>query len=471
MKNSFWNNTMIFGLGFLLLRGISFFLLPIYTNLLPAYDTGIIFLIYTLLAFLNPIYAYGMNASLFKYYNNKEYDSTTTVSTSLISVFVSSCILSCILIVCSSFLNLILAPSGGVSSVNWFFWISLILFFDSLSARIFVLLRIQEKSYHFLFVSAVNICCSLIFNVLFIKYYGLESFGAVLSLFCVSLIQFFCLSPVVVPSFSFSKFNYGLLKTMLRFSIPFLPSALLFVVVGFSDRWFIKHYLGMDEVGHYGAGYKLGSIMSLVVTAFNLNWQPYYLKTKENIRKKFSAIGSVACLSFISIGVLLIFFVDLVMYIQWNSNYLIGKNFWSGLVVVPFVTLGYLFYGIYILQMPSIFILNKQNWGLVFWLIGTAVNVVGNMLLIPRLGILGASISTSLGYFVMMACLVYKNRVWLPVYYETNIIVIHLLLSFVVVFLKHLFGFSIMWPLGCLYLVYALFLVYKTQKKVLPDVL
>ena len=83
----------------------------------------------------------------------------------------------------------------------------------------------------------------------------------------------------------------------------------------------------MDQVGYYGAGYKLGSIMSLVVTAFNLNWQPYYLKTKENIKKKFSAIGSVACLSFISIGVLLMFFVDLVMLIQWNNNYLIGENF------------------------------------------------------------------------------------------------------------------------------------------------
>ena len=90
---------MIFGLGFLLLRGISFFLLPIYTNLLPAYDTGIIFLIYTLLAFLNPVYAYGMNASLFKYYSDKEYDTLTTTSTSLISVFVSSCIFSGLLIV------------------------------------------------------------------------------------------------------------------------------------------------------------------------------------------------------------------------------------------------------------------------------------------------------------------------------------------------------------------------------------
>ena len=68
MKNNFWNNTFIYGIGFLLLRGISFFLLPVYTNLLSEFEAGTIFLIYTLLAFLNPVYAYGMNASLFKFY-------------------------------------------------------------------------------------------------------------------------------------------------------------------------------------------------------------------------------------------------------------------------------------------------------------------------------------------------------------------------------------------------------------------
>ena len=42
----------------------------------------------------------------------------------------------------------------------------------------------------------------------------------------------------------------------------------------------------MESVGLYGTGYKLGSIMSLAVTAFNLNWQPYYLKNPEKDKTK-----------------------------------------------------------------------------------------------------------------------------------------------------------------------------------------
>ena len=45
-----------------------------------------------------------------------------------------------------------------------------------------------------------------------------------------------------------------------------------------SDRWLIKAYLGLESVGLYGAGYKVGSAISILVLAFNLSWQPYYLK-------------------------------------------------------------------------------------------------------------------------------------------------------------------------------------------------
>ena len=93
MNNTFWKYTFVYACGFLLLRGISFFLLPIYTNLLSTEDAGIVFLVYTVLAFLNPLYAYGMNASLFKYYHNNESEKNAVISTSFISLsFFSSII-------------------------------------------------------------------------------------------------------------------------------------------------------------------------------------------------------------------------------------------------------------------------------------------------------------------------------------------------------------------------------------------
>ena len=202
MKNNFWNNTFIYGIGFLLLRGISFFLLPVYTNLLSEFEAGTIFLIYTLLAFLNPVYAYGMNASLFKFYNNDRYSQKETATTSFFSLFISSAFLSIILILLSSFLNQIIGVETYVFDykINWFLFLSLILFFDSFSSRAMVLLRLKKLPFYFLFISLANIVLSLLFNFIFIYKYSLSTFGAVLAIVFVSVFQTLLLLPIIIQS-------------------------------------------------------------------------------------------------------------------------------------------------------------------------------------------------------------------------------------------------------------------------------
>ena len=465
IKNNFWNNTFIYGIGFLLLRGISFFLLPVYTNLLSEFEAGTIFLIYTLLAFLNPIYAYGMNASLFKFYNNDCYSQKETATTSFFSLFISSAFLSIILILLSSFLNQIIGVETYVFDykINWFLFLSLILFFDSFSSRAMVLLRLKKLPFYFLFISLANIVLSLLFNFIFIYKYSLSTFGAVLAIVFVSVFQTLLLLPIIIQSIDKNLFSFSLFKQMFSFAIPFLPSALLFVIMGFSDRWFIKFFLNMESVGLYGTGYKLGSIMSLAVTAFNLNWQPYYLE--EGNKKNFGKIGSIAIVGFVSIYVLLLLLVDLIVHVSWNGVYLVGSDFWSGISVVPFVALGYLFYGVYVLQMPSIFLLNKQKWGLVFWITGALFNVVGNIIFIPKFGILGASYSTALGYFIMMLFLVYKNFNWMKIKYYNKEIVLFALFSFLLLLAFYNYGGILVFIFSILYFIYALKLIFNIQQK------
>ena len=92
------NISLIYGVGFLLLRGVSFLLLPLYTNLLNTETAGFIFIIYTLLAFLNPVYAFGMDSALLKFYNSKTYHQKDVVSSNIIATILSSFMLSCLLL-------------------------------------------------------------------------------------------------------------------------------------------------------------------------------------------------------------------------------------------------------------------------------------------------------------------------------------------------------------------------------------
>ena len=94
-----------------------------------------------------------MNASLFKFYNDNKYSPQTAISTSLISVVISSCFFSGLLVLFSPFLN---SAINSFVPVNWFLWIALILLFDAVSARVFVVLRVQERPFYFLFISVVQ---------------------------------------------------------------------------------------------------------------------------------------------------------------------------------------------------------------------------------------------------------------------------------------------------------------------------
>jgi len=74
LSNKFWGQTAIYGLGYLLVRAVSFLLLPLYTNLLTPSETGFIFLFLTLLAFLNTFYNMGMDSALLKFYDKEKFN-------------------------------------------------------------------------------------------------------------------------------------------------------------------------------------------------------------------------------------------------------------------------------------------------------------------------------------------------------------------------------------------------------------
>ena len=155
--------------------------------------------------------------------------------------------------------------------------------------------------------------------------------------------------------------------------------------------------------------------MLLIVRGFNLNWQPYYLKDKNTPMaiKQFETIGTDFINIMICFSSLILIFYPLILQNKIFGIYLIGEIFWPGLTIIPIILLSYIFYGVFILQMPSIYLTNKQNWAPIFWGIGFIINASLNILLIPMYGFLGAAISTQIAYFSMMVLIFYKNYSWL----------------------------------------------------------
>ena len=81
--------SLIYGFGHFLSRFINFLLLPLYTYRLSPEEYGVISLIYVFIAFLNIIFAHGMDISFMRFQTleKMQMDKKTIFSTSFIWIF------------------------------------------------------------------------------------------------------------------------------------------------------------------------------------------------------------------------------------------------------------------------------------------------------------------------------------------------------------------------------------------------
>ena len=457
----FWGTTTIYSIGFLCLRAVSFLLLPLYTNLLTPSEAGSLFILYTILAFFNTIYSHGMDSALLKYYQNN--NPKTIFTTSLIYSIFYSIIISIILY----FLFISFGPNLNPIYYNDFTLpiisiILLILICDMLSSRCIIVIRLSENPIYYLTVGLSNVIASLYLNVYFINVLNMGLNGAILALVLVSCLQLLLLLPIIIINVKINLFDYQILKKMIYFSIPFLPASIFFILIEMSDRWMLNWLSTIEDVGLYGSGYKIGSIILLIVNSFNLNWQPYYLKN-QNKYDDFKNIGTKFLFILILICTILSVLWPAIFQINYNSYFLIGKEFWSGGSIIPLITISYLFYGIFILQMPSIYIKNKQNWVPIIWGLGALLNFIGNYILIPIFGFYGAAISTLISYASMAIFLIYKNTKWLPIKYNINSLIPIIAISLLIYFYQYYYNLSSI--LIILLLIIYLMIAYFLNKK------
>ncbi len=110
--------------------------------------------------------------------------------------------------------------------------------------------------------------------------------------------------------------------------------------------------------------------MMLFVSMFQYAWQPFYLKkaSQENAKELFAKVFTYFTLLGSFIFLILSLFVEDIVKIKILGFYLVGKDFWSGLHIVPIVLLGYLFNGFYYNFVAGLQIEKKDTiYAIGFW--------------------------------------------------------------------------------------------------------
>ena len=181
----------------------------------------------------------------------------------------------------------------------------------------------------------------------------------------------------------------GLRRQMLRYCIPLIPTAVFWWIMGVSDRYMVKWFLGSDANGIYAVAYKIPTILTILATVFMDAWQLSAIAESDGDRQAhlrfygriWDAFASAVFLcagGIIALSPLLI-------------RLLAEESYYSAWQYIPVLTLS-MAAAAFSNFMGSVYVVTKQSKAS-FWtsLVGAGSNIVLNLWLIPQIGLQGAA--------------------------------------------------------------------------------
>ncbi len=412
-------DTAIYGISTIFGRFLSFLLVPFYTNVFTTSEYGIFAYLYTILAFMNIVYIYGMDAAFLKYTSlAKEKEKKDTFSTPFLFVVSTGIFASILFFIFRAGISNALDVPQKYSHL--FIYIILILLLDTFALIPFSKLRLERKAKKFATIKIINILINLTLNIVLILYYKMGIEAIFISNLCASVFSFLALIPDIITRLKF-KIDKNVLKKMLKFGLPYLPASIAAMMVQMIDVPILRELTNDATVGIYRANYKLGIFMMLFVSMFQYAWQPFFLNNakEKNAKEIFSKVLSLFVLAASVIWIVISLFIDNLASIEFlPGKTIIGHSFLSGIFIVPVVLLAYVFYGMYVNFTAGLYIEEKTQYFPYVTITGALVNVVINLFLIPIYGIMGAALATLASYIVMAAGMFFVSNKFYKIDYE-----------------------------------------------------
>jgi O-antigen/teichoic acid export membrane protein len=438
LYKSLFKQTLIYGLATVLPRIISFLLNPIYVHFLPNKSAmGEVSIIFSYLVFFNVVLSYGMETAFFRFYNT-ETNKKNVVSTTTISILGSSILF----LIIAFFAKNILGSWAQISS-TFILYTIFILVFDALCIVPFSQLRAEKKPMKYALIKIGNVLISLFLTLFFLailpkiiqnnpnhllEFLFVPNFQIGYIFLAMLAASFFTFLVLIPNYFRISwYFDKQLWKKMMHYGLPILISGIAFAINEHFDKILLDWmHVPKSEIGAYSACYKIGMFMVLFRTAFTLGIEPFFFshatsenapKTYATITKYFVIVGSFICL-------FVIVFVDLLKFP------LVPKaDYWTAIKVVPLIVLANFFLGIYTNLSVWYKLIDKTHIGAYISIVGAAITLILNFLLIPTFRYYGSAIATLAAYGCMMVISYRLGQRFYPIPYDFKSIFSYLVLT------------------------------------------
>jgi O-antigen/teichoic acid export membrane protein len=402
---------------------LPFLLLPIYTLYFPPVEYGIFSLVYSFWFFVSVFYLYGMETAFQKYFleANEHEEKRKIYSSTLLLIFSSSVVFSLVIFFLADLISVKI--TGNIQNAFLIRLLAFILVADSLYRFPMILINSIQRSKLYSFVNSLAVILNVVVNIVLIIYYkmGIE---AIFYSYLVSYTFLFVISFFSTLKYFILKIDSKTVVTLLKNAHLFLYYGIFLISIDLIDRFILEYFKGSAEVGIYSASYRIGIVMNLVITGFKVAWTPFFMNLKSDVSNKeiFSKVFTYFCYGGLIVFLFFSLFADDLVRLNVGGYTLLNEKYWSGLVIVPYILIAYLFSGLYMNLNVASFFSNKIKYLIISSAAGCVSNITLNFILIPQYSIIGAAIATMLSYMIMFIVLYYFSQKIYKIHYEWGFI-------------------------------------------------
>lgn len=374
------------------LKGVTFLTIPIFTRLLSTSDYGLVSLYNTWVSIFSIFIGLSMSESIrrAKYDFNDDYDGFTS-SVSFLSVLIFLIYFIVFYVIGDEIVQLTSLPT------KLFFIMLIQSYFSFITDLTITKFRFQYK---YKTVSIINILTAilsvglsifLIINIYNEDSYLGKIYGSAIPL---TVTGFGFLIYILLKGKKFVNIDYW--KYAILLSSPLILHNLSNMLNNQFDRIIINQYAGESAVGVYSFAYNVGSIVTVIAVSLSQAWLPWFFEKYNN--GEFDLIRSRAI---IYRNVFSYAYVIILMVSTELIKLMADESYWVGLDVIPWVFMAYYFQFLYAFEVNIEFALKKTKLISIATMFSAIINVVLNLVFIPKYGYIAAAVTTTISYFLL----------------------------------------------------------------------
>lgn len=447
---NFVKTAVVYFVGNVLSKIISFFLLPLYTSYLEPAILGEYDYAVTIISFVAPICFFQVWDAMFRFSFDYEHEKNKTR------------IISNAYIVTVMGTILYIVGFGIINHIVNFKFFPLVFIYGMLTAISYLytyLARVYRSNILFSVSGFINSLIVALCNIILILYFNMGLSSLYISAIIGAVFQCIIIEIYLRPlkKISVKEFDKNLIYSMIKFSLPLCVATVSYWLLSGFTKVIIVKYLSNVENGLYAVTNKFAMLLNMVVTVFQFAWnETAYISNKDNDRNLMYCVAIKYIFQFVIVASCGLMIVSKIMF-----PYLIGEAYQSAVVYIPASIISVAFNAIAGF-LGTIFSTEKETKH-IFWttFIAAGMNCVLGVLFTRIFGLQGALIAlgAAFGVLVILRLFILSKTLKIIINPKDSLVCIWLLLTILIFYLcSNLL-------INCIYvIILALFLLFKNRK-------